>query len=52
MKNLLNLAFLLSFLFLNLNANSYDELKNLYFKDLNCSKFEFKKVMKNLAWMI
>lgn len=47
MRNLLNLAFLLSFLFLN--ANSYDELRNLYFKDLNCSKFEFKKAVKNLA---
>ncbi|QKF64495.1 hypothetical protein [Campylobacter corcagiensis] len=43
MKNLLNLAFFISFLFLNLNANSYNELYDVYFKDLNCSKFEFKK---------
>lgn len=28
---------------LNLNAFTYDELKSLYFKDINCSKFEFKK---------
>ena len=34
---------LLIFLALNLNAFTYDELKSLYFKDINCSKFEFKK---------
>ncbi|QIX86325.1 hypothetical protein [Campylobacter ureolyticus] len=28
---------------LNLNAFTYDELKSLYFEDINCSKFEFKK---------
>ena len=33
----------LIFLALNLNAFTYDELKSLYFKDINCSKFEFKK---------
>ena len=34
---------LLIFLTLNLNAFTYDELKSLYFEDINCSKFEFKK---------
>ena len=36
--------YLLFLLFcLNLNAFTYDELKSLYFKDIDCSKFEFKK---------
>lgn len=33
----------LIFLALNLNAFTYDELKSLYFKDINCSKFEFQQ---------
>ncbi|WP_304339475.1 hypothetical protein [Campylobacter ureolyticus] len=39
MKNIMFLIFLA----LNLNAFTYDELKSLYFEDINCSKFEFKK---------
>lgn len=39
MKNIMFLIFLA----LNLNAYTYDELKSLYFEDINCSKFEFKK---------
>ena len=36
--------YLLFLLFcLNLNAFTYDEIKSLYFKDINCSKFEFKQ---------
>ncbi|WP_297575845.1 hypothetical protein [uncultured Campylobacter sp.] len=38
MKILLFLLFCL-----NLNAFTYDGLKSLYFKDIDCSKFEFKK---------
>lgn len=34
---------LLIFLTLNLNAFTYDELKSLYFEDINCSKYEFRK---------
>ena len=34
---------LLIFLALNLNAFTYDEIKSLYFKDIDCSKFEFKQ---------
>ncbi|MCR8684925.1 hypothetical protein [Campylobacter ureolyticus] len=38
-----NLLFLMLVLCLNLNAFTYDELKSLYFKDIDCSKFEFRK---------
>lgn len=44
MKILLFLLFCL-----NLNAFTYDEIKSLYFKDINCSKFEFKQSQQNLA---
>lgn len=40
---------LLIFLALNLNAFTYDELKSLYFKDINCSKFEFKKSQQKFS---
>ncbi|GKH59852.1 hypothetical protein CE91St25_01880 [Campylobacter ureolyticus] len=34
---------------LNLKAFTYDELKSLYFKDINCSKFEFKKSQQKFS---
>ena len=34
---------------LNLNAFTYDELKSLYFEDINCSKFEFKQSQQKFS---
>ncbi len=39
----------LIFLALNLNAFTYDEIKSLYFKDVNCSKFEFKQSQQKFS---
>lgn len=40
---------LLIFLTLNLNAFTYDEIKSLYFKDIDCSKFELKQSQQKFS---